>query len=534
MRTFLLLSLMLLTGVVFGAGKAALGTSAAADSQGRIWMAYAEASGDAATIKVARFDAERDAWLAPLAVNAVPEPISADGENRPKLAFGPKGEMYVTWTSPTSAKYTGDIRFARSLDAGRTWSEPVTVHRDTQRIAHRFESLIVDRKGRVWVTWIDKRDLLEAQASGREYAGAAIYYAYSDDRGATWQGDFKLADQTCECCRIAVALDEHDQAHAFWRHVFAPNERDHAVAVLSSGPSEPKIARATFDRWAIDACPHHGPSLAIANGVRHAVWFNQIGGQGRVFYGQLGKQQPTQIHELPQGAMHADVAARGEQVAVAWKRFDGKATRVETWLSQDGGKTFTPGPTLSTDAESDQPRLIATNTGMFLFWRQSDRTSVVHLGFAPATQPATVSSRSATPTTAAGETTIAPFDAQTLAEIERAHRGEPFWLVLWDLECTYCMRSLVNIAAAQKQHPGLRVVTITTDPLSDAPAIGDRLAEIGVVSQPYAFSGAAPEALRYAIDPAWAGEKPRAYRYDASGKREAISGVLKPEQLVGP
>ena len=46
---------------------------------------------------------------------------------------------------------------------------------------------------------------------------------------------------------------------------------------------------------------------------------------------------------------------------------------------------------------------------------------------------------------------------------------------------------------------------------------------------------AAPEeALRYAIDPAWMGEKPRAYRYTADGSRTAISGVLTAKELAGP
>lgn len=533
MRSLLLFVLVLLSGASFAAGKTALGTSAAADPQGRIWMAYAEAADDGAIVKVARFDRQRNAWLQPKAVNTTPEPVSSDGENRPKLAFGTRGELYVTWTSPTSAQYTGDIRFARSLDHGATWSAPTTVHRDRQRIAHRFESLIVDRRGRIWVAWIDKRDLIDAQQSDREYPGAAIYYAYSEDGGESWRGDFKLADHSCECCRIALALEENGEVRAMWRHVFAPNERDHAVATLTMQGTAPKIERVTFDRWAIDACPHHGPGLAIADGARHAVWFNHVGGQGRVFYGQLGAARPTHVRELPSGAMHADVVARGRHVAVAWKRFDGSATRVETWLSTDGGASFSTGPMLKTAVESDQPRLLASQDALFLLWRQADQTSVVRLTEG-SSAPLETSSTSAPDPVMPHTADIAPFDADTLARIERDQRGEPFWLVLWDLECTYCMRSLANIAAAQKQDPGLRVVTITTDRVSEAPAIGARLAELGVHSRAYAFSGGASEALRYAIDPDWAGEKPRAYRYDAAGSREAISGVLSVERLLAP
>lgn len=216
MKAFVILLLMGLTCVSAQSASsthAALGTSAASDSSGRLWIAYAEQQGEGANVLLRRSDDEGATWQQPVRVTAKPEPVAADGENRPKIAFGPGTEIYVSWTSPTSAAFTGDIRFARSLDAGKHWSAPQVLHRDRQVITHRFESMLVDGAGRIWVAWIDKRDLKQAEAEKRDYAGAAIYYAYSDDRGASWRGDFKLADHTCECCRIALAKDEIGRAH---------------------------------------------------------------------------------------------------------------------------------------------------------------------------------------------------------------------------------------------------------------------------------------------------------------------------------
>jgi hypothetical protein len=71
------------------------------------------------------------------------------------------------------------------------------------------------------------------------------------------------------------------------------------------------------------------------------------------------------------------------------------------------------------------------------------------------------------------------------------------------------------------------VVTISTDPIQSAAQIEARLAQLGVKSDAYAFGDAPREALQYAIDPTWLGEKPRAYRYGADGKREAFSGVIQ-------
>lgn len=495
----------------------ALGTTAAIDTQQRLWIVRTEPVEKNAHVVLERSDDNGRTWQPAIRATARPEPVSADGENRPKIAFGPGNEIYVTWTSPTSDKFTGDIRFTRSLDGGKSWSAPVVVHRDRQLITHRFESLLVDRAGRIWVTWIDKRDLGAAQAAKREYAGAAVYYAYSDDRGASWRGDYKLADNSCECCRIALTLDSKGRAVAMWRHVFPGSERDHAFAVLTPDGKGVAVERVTTDRWKIDACPHHGPSLAItADGTRHAVWFNQVNGGGRAFYGRLTGAAPENVQPLPIGAMHADIAARGNVVGVVWKRFDGNATRVESWLSKDGGRHFTPGPTLQTQGESDQPRLLSSDSSMSIVWRKADGVAVANFG------------------TAASDDEIKPFSRNTLREIEQQHAGADFWLVMWDLECVYCMKSLGNIAALQKQQPTLKVVTISTDPIAAASDIRQRLADLGVRSEAYAFAAAPEEALRYAIDPAWMGEKPRSYRYTASGSRTAISGVLSAKELAGP
>lgn len=510
---------------------AALGTTGALDEQGRLWIVHTEQQDKNAHVLVQRSDDRGVTWQPPIRVTAEAEPVSADGENRPKLAFGSRRELYVSWTSPTSEKFTGDIRFARSLDGGKIWSEPAVVHRDRQLITHRFESMIVDRSGGVWVAWIDKRDLTSAQAAKREYSGAAVYYAYSEDRGASWRGDFKLADHSCECCRIALSLDSQGRAIAMWRHVFPPNERDHALAILQPEGRSIAVERVTFDRWKIDACPHHGPSLAVsADGARHAVWFNQVNGEGRAFYGRLANPAPAAVRALPAGASHADIAVDGNRVAVVWKRFDGAVTRVESWLSSDGGKQFTPGPSLQTDGNSDQPRVLSKNGTMLVLWRRAEGIAVADLSSSASVR--SLPSAVLPGTQAEAHVAVKPFTRDTMRTIEQSHAGTPFWVLLWDLECVYCMKSLHNVAAVQRQRSDLKIITIATDPIAAAAELGKRLAEMGVQSEAYAFAGAPEEALRFAIDPTWMGEKPRAYRYSASGSRTPISGVLSASELV--
>jgi hypothetical protein len=159
---------------------------------------------------------------------------------------------------------------------------------------------------------------------------------------------------------------------ALWRHVFEPNARDHALSELTPDGRLAAIARASFDDWRIDACPHQGPALAFAaDGTRHQAWFNVKDGEGGVFYaaadasGVLGK--PQRIGSIQ--AAHADIAVRDRMVAVAWKQFDGKSTAILARLSNDGGKSWSERELARTQGASDQPRLLNTTAGITLVWR---------------------------------------------------------------------------------------------------------------------------------------------------------------------
>jgi hypothetical protein len=355
--------------------KAELGTGAAVDARGRLWIAGKEtaANGQYVTLQMSADGGK--SWSAPRRIQSQPEAVSADGENRPKLAFGPHGALYISYTKPLAKPYTGEIRLVRSLDGGQTFLPPATVHANRDLITHRFDSLIVDPAGRIYVAWIDKRDVEAATAAKRKYAGAALYYAVSDDGGASFKGDFKAADHSCECCRIGLAINPAGRPVALWRHVFDQNVRDHALLELAPDGRNQPLARATFDQWKVDACPHQGPSLAYgADGMRHQVWFNMVGDEGGVFYAATdaaGKlKTPMKLGSAQ--AEHADVAVQGNKVVLAWKQFDGAATAILGKISLDGGATWQEREFARTKGDSDQPHLLATPAGIVLIWRTRD------------------------------------------------------------------------------------------------------------------------------------------------------------------
>ena len=323
-------------------------------------------------------------WQEPQMLDVAGDTVVADGENRPKLAFGPDGLVVVSYTKPLPKPFTGEVRLLRSADGGKTFAPPVTVHADRSIITHRFESILFDRNGTLHTVWIDKRDGEAVRAAGRPYRGAGIYRNESRDGGLTFGPDIKVADHSCECCRIALAPTSNGGVAAMWRHVFEPNERDHAFSTWTGADKQTVDApvRATFDRWALDACPHHGPGLsAAADGGWHAVWFGIRAGQAGVRYGRLDVMgrplSSVPVRTVPDpGAEHADVAAIGSQVVVVWRSFDGQRFTIRAWVSRDGGQRFELRELAHTVHANDQPRLVSDGTRLWLLWRDVHRTQV--------------------------------------------------------------------------------------------------------------------------------------------------------------
>jgi hypothetical protein len=166
--------------------------------------------------------------------------------------------------------------------------------------------------------------------------------------------------------------------------VFDGNVRDHAFArIAPHGAGSTPEQRATFDGWAIDACPHQGPGLAPAmEGGYHAVWFGERGGEMAARYGRLAPDgKPVgDVRMLPDaGAEHATVATADEALVILWRSFDGHATRLRAMVSVDGGRTFEPRDVAATPADNDHPLLVTRGSAILAVWRTAREIRVERL-----------------------------------------------------------------------------------------------------------------------------------------------------------
>ena len=316
-------------------------------------------------------------------VNQAPQKIGADGEARPKIAISAEGYIYLSWTEALKKPFSGYIWFARSTDAGKTFDKPYIVHQDRSEITHRFDALNVSADGRITVAWVDKRDLIAAKAANKPYEGAAIYYAVSTDKGASFLPEQKLADSSCECCRIALANKPDGTVAAMWRHVFAGSERDHMLAEIPAANKTAEPRRATYGRWKVDGCPHHGAALASGgDGAHwwgyHMAWFDggndDAGKDATLFYarmdGEAWVSSPAKkFGNMKKQAGHPALAAMGENVWLAWREKDAGKSQIWLMHSSDQGKNWmVPQKVVDTAGGADYPALLQNREQVFLVW----------------------------------------------------------------------------------------------------------------------------------------------------------------------
>lgn len=335
-----------------------LAVAATFDATGRLWLARVVGQ----QLLVSHSDDTGQTFSPAVAVNRKNELISADGEARPQIAAIGR-RVYVSWTQALPQPFAGHIRFAVSEDGGQSFAEPVTVNDDSRPITHRFNAMLADAGG-VTLAWIDKRD----GAGNAAYTGAAIYTARSTDGGRSFAANRKLADHSCECCRIGMVVDADGTPLIFWRHVFGANVRDFALARLGQ-----PLQRVSEDGWEIDACPHHGGAIAVdAMAGRHLAWFTGAEKSPGLHYRRIDGQRMTPampFGNLDAQAGHPAILADGARIHIVWREFDGRQTQIRSMSSADRGDHWSAPATLAqTAGPADDPLLARAPDAIWLLW----------------------------------------------------------------------------------------------------------------------------------------------------------------------
>ena len=302
--------------------------------------------------------------------------LDTGSDARPQIVADKQGNLFLAYAFFKDSNWNAQINTVRSTDGGNSFTAPASLVNDGS--SQRFPSALIKPDGNIFISWIDKRLVSAAKQGGEKRLGGSIAYSNSQDGGKTFHAERFANESSCECCRIGAALDSKNQPVIAYRAIFPGGIRDQASQVISNKGAEP-VRKVADDDWKTDACPHHGPSIAVSgNGKFHVAWYTQGSKRSGVFYANSSNQGLTYSKPNRIGAEGANVArpylfASGQQVWLVWKEFDGKKSSVYLKESTDDGNTWSSPKILSsTVGYSDHPLLLDRGNEIFLSWLTRD------------------------------------------------------------------------------------------------------------------------------------------------------------------
>ena len=302
--------------------------------------------------------------------------LDTGSDARPQIVSDSKGNVFLAYAFFKDSSWNAQINTTRSVDRGKTFSAPESLVRDSS--SQRFPSLLIKPDDTLFIAWIDKRLVAAAKQGGEKRLGGSIAYSFSQDTGKTFQTERFANESSCECCRIGSSLDPAGNPVVAYRAIFPGGIRDQATQVIAEKSAGP-IRKVADDDWKTDACPHHGPAIAVSGtGKFHVTWYTQGSKRSGVFYANSSNQgvsysKPQRVGSEASNVSRSYLYAAGQQVWFVWKEFDGAKSSILLKESGDDGKTWTaPKIISSTVGYSDHPLLLARGNEVFLSWLTRD------------------------------------------------------------------------------------------------------------------------------------------------------------------
>jgi hypothetical protein len=336
-------------------------------------------------VMIGRFDPGKTP-AAPVRVNPEPGSATAWRGDQPSVAVGKNGAVYVVWTArvESNGKKGTDLYLSVSSDVGQTFGTPVKINDDKVPGAHGMHSLGVADDGRIYVSWLDERNVQapkpSTKADGHHMeSNRELFIADSTDGGRTFSRNRKVASDACPCCKTALAVAPDGALYISWRHVLPGNYRHIAVTSSSdAGATFSKPAIVSDDKWKLHGCPVSGPSLSVAdNGTLKVLWYaaGEANAPGLYFAESKDKAQSFSPRQLL-----AQEGVRGTPVLTAGKNAD-----VAVWeMAGDGGAETKlravghDGAAISIGSNVELPAAAFSRDGLFVAYvsKEKEKRSV--------------------------------------------------------------------------------------------------------------------------------------------------------------
>jgi hypothetical protein len=351
---------------------------------GRVHMSWLEplttAQGHA--LKVATLSGSR--WSQPHVVRSGRDFFVNWADFPSVLALG-DNRLVAHWLQRTGgATYAYGVRIAFSRDAGRTWSTPLTPHTDSSNTEHGFVSLWRTLRGDgVEAVWLDGRKYNRAgHDPTNEMTLATAAFALD---GSMSEAERILDGRVCDCCQTSVAMTSKGPVIVY-RDRSADEIRDISIVRRAAGRWTEPVA-VHRDEWKINACPVNGPAVAARGDNVVVAWFTAANDTPMVrlaFSRDAGVTfaAPVRVDEgQPAGRVDVELTRDGAAL-VSWiERTGGDAAAVRLRRVEGSGRIGTPATIATSSAAraSGFPRMVIAGNDAIFAWTAPGRPSEVRV-----------------------------------------------------------------------------------------------------------------------------------------------------------
>jgi len=219
--------------------------------------------------------------------------------------------------------YDYGVRVARSKDGGRTWTKPWTPHTDETRTEHGFVSKFPLENGGIGLVWLDGRNSVDRDGKTGIPGAMALRYRALDREGVPGS-EVLLDERVCDCCQTDVAISASGPV-VVYRDRSEGEVRDIYITRLVDGQWTDG-APVHRDGWVIPACPVNGPAVAAREDELAVAWFTGA-----------GNERTTQVAFSSDGGVHFGEPIRVDdgislgRVDVLWL---GSGSALVMWLGR--------------------------------------------------------------------------------------------------------------------------------------------------------------------------------------------------------
>lgn len=193
-------------------------------------------------------------------------PVMSLGLRRgPRVAASHDAVCITAIGGPTGKGRDGDVWAVRTIDGGRSWSDPVRLNTSAGSAREGLHGMAAGPDGAMCCVWLDLRN-----------SRTEIMAATSTNGGSTWGRDVLVyrspEKSVCECCHPTVAYDAQGRIYVQWRNSLRGSRDMFFARSDDGGTSFNQAKKLGAGSWSLNACPMDGGAIGVFQGDIVSTW----------------------------------------------------------------------------------------------------------------------------------------------------------------------------------------------------------------------------------------------------------------------